>query len=118
MTKRIQPDRFQSIERTFFRVVLATTVLTALLAFGAYVAASLVVAVPAAIVSFTGMLIYYHAGTFLFAFFRILKYLVAILPRHRGVSILRSVVVLVVSPVLAYATYITFFIMALTGCAA
>jgi len=118
MIPKSQPERFQYVEKVFFRFVLVVTVLSALLCLLAYIASQVVFVVPAAITAVTGMLIYVHGANFLFGFLRVIKFLVSIMKLKRNVSIGRSLLAMVVSPVVGFAVYIAFFIMALTGCAA
>jgi CDP-diglyceride synthetase len=118
MTPKTQPARFAAFEKYFFRFALALFVLSGLLFGIAVLFANYVVAVPAAITAFTGMLIYVHGGQFVFGLLRIFKLLFVIRPKFHSGSAWRSLFAMVLAPVAAYGTYITFFLMALTGCAA
>ncbi|MCK7492362.1 MAG: hypothetical protein MZW92_12730 [Comamonadaceae bacterium] len=118
MIPKTQPDRFRSMEKIFMRFVLALTLLSALLLVFATIAVNQVIVVPAAITAATGMLIYVHGGNFLFGFLRIVKFLIVIRPLRQRVSVGRSFLAMVLSPIAGYMVYIAFFFMALTGCAA
>gem|GEM_PF-3267259 len=118
MIPKNQPDRFAVFEKYFLRFALALTLLSGLLFAGAWLADDQAVAVPAAVTTFTGMLLYVHGAQFVFGFLRIFKFVFVIRPKYRSGTIGRSLVAIVLAPIAGYATYITFFIMALTGCAA
>ncbi|HAQ56290.1 MAG TPA: hypothetical protein DCR44_02635 [Acholeplasmatales bacterium] len=118
MIPKNQPDRFRFMEKLFLRVVLALTIFSALLLLFAVIAVNQIIVVPAAITAATGMLLYVHGGNILFGFLRILKFLFVIRPLKQRVSIGRSLLAMILSPVAGIMAYFAFFFMALTGCAA
>ena len=113
-----QPQRFQDYEKIILKVSLVMVILSAFLAaIGAYAVHS-VQAVPAAIIYFSIVFLYAHAPYFLFTLARIIKFFVSIRPHFEGVSIGRSILSVLLTPISAGIAYFAMIFLALSSCAA
>lgn len=119
MSKKAQPDVFMSTEKLYLIISLAMLGVSLIL-FGAV---ALILQIPAAmpgvIIAFTLYFLISHGGFVLWGIGRILKFLFSIRPKHSGeVTIWRTLLGIIISPLSAFISYMAFFLMALSSCAA
>ncbi len=113
-----QPERFKEYEKLFLRVSLSMLLLSVILAaLGAY-AVNSVQAVPAEIIYFSMLYLYAHAPYFVFSLARVVKFFVRIRPNFEGVTIGRSFLSVLLTPISAGIAYFAMFFLALSSCAA
>ncbi len=119
MNKMSQPDLFMTYERWYLRASLLMVLVSILLFVGTAAILQIPTAVPAAVLTLTG---YYLIAHFAFAGWglgRIIYFFVKIKKAYaEKVTIRRSVLGVLLSPVSFFITYIAFFLLALSSCAA
>lgn len=113
-----QPERFQDYEKLVLKLSLGMVIVSAFLAaLGAYAVHS-VQAVPAVIIYFSILFLYAHAPYFIFTLARIVKFFVRIRPHFEGVTIGRSILTVLLTPISAGIAYFAMIFLALSSCAA
>jgi hypothetical protein len=93
------------------------TITVILFAVGLY-AVKMIVAVPAAIIEASAMFLYVNLAHFIYGIGRIIYYVSKIRPLGEKVSIKRSFISIILSPVNALILYIALIFIALSSCAA
>lgn len=114
-----QPDLFMTYERWYLRTSLIMVVVSILLFAGTAALLQIPTAVPALIITLAG---YYFIAHFVFVGWgigRIVVFLTKIKKQYAGqVTIRRTLIGMLVSPVSMFIAYLAFFLMALSSCAA
>jgi hypothetical protein len=93
------------------------TITVILFAVGLY-AVKMVVAIPAAIIEASAMFLYVNFAHFFYGIGRIIYYTSKIRPHGEKVSLKRSVISIILSPINALILYIAVIFIALSSCAA
>ena len=109
---------FKKGEIIYLRLTyIMITITVILFAVGLY-AVKMVVAIPAAIIEASAMFLYVNFAHFFYGIGRIIYYASKIKPLSEKVSLKRSIISLILSPVNALVLYIAVIFIALSSCAA
>jgi len=119
MRTKTQPDLFMSYERIYLTISLAMLGISLMLFGGVAILLQIPMAMPLAIITFTLYFFFAHFGFVAWGLGRILKFLFSIRKKHPGkASIWRTLLGILFSPLSGIITYIAFFLMAFSSCAA